>query len=278
MDEPSPSERSEPAQTTGSQGKEGIPESPDTLPESRPKAVLEQRRLWRIILVFLLSFAFLLGGGIGWFVIRSGLAAWHAYQDIFVTTAAQQQTAEQLNPSPPALPTVPQLLRVTPTPTASPLPIWEGTERINVLLIGIDATPERAGEGALPLADALIVVSVDPVSEKAVMLSIPRDLIVEIPGIGADRINAAYAYGEANGQGGPSLLMETIEQNFGIPLDGFVQTNFEGFIRLVDLLGGLYLDVPAPIKDDEFPGPQFTYQRLYFAPGLQHFDGARALA
>lgn len=237
----------------------------------RPKRSI----FWRGVGLVALALALVAGGWLAWYLVRVSLAAQRAYQDVFVSPAPRRTITPTSVPVAPTTIRLPSLV-VTPTPT--PLPSWEGTERVNVLLIGIDTTPERAGEGALPLADAIIVASIDPVSRTALLLSIPRDLVVDIPGFGWDRINAAYAYGEMTGTGGPTLLIETVEQNFQVPITGFAEVDFEGFVRLVDLLGGVVVDVPAPIKDDEFPGPNFTYQRLYFAPGLQHLNGARTLA
>ncbi|MCX7623428.1 MAG: LCP family protein [Thermomicrobium sp.] len=230
----------------------------------------------RFVLLVSVVVVLLIGGWVGWYLLRLGRAANQAFQEIFVTPAPRPSLAVPASPRPTAAPTTIRL--ATPTPTPTELPTWEGSEPVTLLLIGVDTTPERAGEGALPLADAIILARVDPVAESAVLLSIPRDLLVEIPGVGWDRINAAYAYGEASGTTGPALLMATIERNFGVHVDAFAQVDFQGFIRLVDLLGGVVVDVPAPIKDDEFPGPAFTYQRVYFSPGLQRFDGERALA
>lgn len=219
-----------------------------------------------------------LAGLTGWYLVRIGSATEDAYRSIFVTPAPRPSVGSAV-PGTPRPTMAPTTLRLpTPTATPTPFPEWEGREPILLLLIGIDSTPERAGEGALPLADALVLVQIDPVAKRAVLLSIPRDLLVDIPGVGWDRINAAYAMGETRGVTGPVLTMRTVERNFGVVLDGFIVVDFQGFVRIVDLLGGVVVDVPAPIKDDRFPGPSFTYRRLYFAPGLQRLEGERALA
>ncbi len=83
--------------------------------------------------------------------------------------------------------------------------------------------------------------------------------------------------GEINGRSGPVTLTRTVEQNFGVRIDAFAEIDFQGFVEIVDLLGGVVVVVLAPLKDDEFPGVNFSYQRFYFALGLQRFDGARAL-
>lgn len=151
---------------------------------------------------------------------------------------------------------------------------WNGKDRVNILLIGVD---RRANEVAR--SDTMILVSVDPVTKTASMLSIPRDLKVVIPGHGVDKMNAAYAFGDASGQtnGGPSLCIRTIEANFGLHINFFAEVDFKGFIKLVDLVGGITLDVPYPIKDDAYPADGDNYTRVYFHTGWQHMDGTRAL-
>lgn len=253
------------------------PAEEERAPESvAPGAMRPGRRAWRTVLLLSLVGGLVIGGWVGWYLFRLGRAANEAFHDIFVTPAPRPAVGVTATARPTAAPTTIRL--ATPTPTPTELPRWEGNEPVTLVLIGVDTTPERAGEGALPLADAIILARVDPVARTAVLLSIPRDLLVEIPGVGWDRINAAYAYGEANGTSGPALLMATVEHNFGVRVDAFAQVDFTGFVRVVDLLGGVVVDVPAPIKDDEFPGPAFTYQRLYFSAGLQRLDGQRALA
>lgn len=151
---------------------------------------------------------------------------------------------------------------------------WSGTERITVLLLGVD----KADNGA-SRTDTLILVNIDPVEKTASMLSIPRDLKVVIPGYGVDKINAAFALGEFNEVqgGGAGLTIRTIEANLGIPVAAFVQIDFNGFIKMIDTVGGITIDVPYPIKDDTYPAENFRYQRIYFPTGWQHLDGDDAL-
>lgn len=111
------------------------------------------------------------------------------------------------------------------------------------------------------------------------MLPLPRDLKVIVPGFGIHKINAAYAIGEAQDVdgGGPALTVQTIEANFGITINHFAQVNFDGFVSVVDILGGVTLDVPYPIKDNEYPAENLQYTRVYFPAGWQHMDGERTL-
>jgi len=109
-----------------------------------------------------------------------------------------------------------------PTPARPPemtYPQWDGGSRINVLFIGLDYRDWLAGEGP-PRSDTMILFTIDPITKSAGMLSIPRDLWVNIPGFNYGPINTAYALGEANKLpgGGPGLAMKTVSQFIGVPL------------------------------------------------------------
>jgi LCP family protein required for cell wall assembly len=94
-----------------------------------------------------------------------------------------------------------------------------------------------------------------------------------------DKINAAYAFGDRDEVpgGGPGLAIRTIEANFGIRIDFFAEVDFNGFIKIIDTVGGVMIDVPYPIKDDAYPADGTNYMRVYFSAGWQHMDGKRAL-
>ncbi len=162
-----------------------------------------------------------------------------------------------------------------PSGAAAAPETWDAIERLTLLLLGIDRRENEPSR-----SDTMILVSVDPVVRTAAMLSIPRDLQLVVPGFGLQKMNAAYAFGEANDLpgGGAALAMQTVEANFGIRIDYFAEVDFQGFTKVVDIVGGLTLDVPYPIKDDQYPnGIGNQYTRLYFSAGWQHMDGARAL-
>lgn len=136
-------------------------------------------------------------------------------------------------------------------------------ERVNVLVLGIDG-----GDGELGRTDTMILASVDPASGKVSLLSIPRDTRVQIPGRrGYDKINAAHAYG------GPRLAMATVSQFLDVPVKYYVKLDFEGFKRIVDILGGVEIDVERRMKYDDYA--QNLHINLY--PGLQRLDGESAL-
>ncbi|MCX2726315.1 LCP family protein [Thermomicrobium sp. 4228-Ro] len=194
------------------------------------------------------------------------LASWRAYQRVFVTPAPRATVVINERGTP-------EVVLLTADDPALQLPDWEKKDRINVLLLGVD----RREQEEIPRSDTIIVVTIDPLTKDVSMLSIPRDLLVTIPGYGEDKINAAYALGANSPITGPGLVRATIEYNFGIPIHYYAEVDFDGFVRIVDTLGGVVVDVPAPIKDDEYPGEDYNYTRVYFAPGLQRMDGRTAL-
>ncbi|HKG24563.1 MAG TPA: LCP family protein, partial [Thermomicrobiales bacterium] len=173
-------------------------------------------------------------------------------------------------------PTMTPTPSITPTATSTPgeIPKWNGTGRLTMLLLGVDRREDEPSR-----SDTMILVNVDPVSKTASMVAIPRDLRVIIPGYGVHKVNAAYAFGEADGVkgGGPALVTQTIETNFGVHIDYFAEVDFAGFVKIVDTVGGVTIDVPYPIKDDAYPASGNNYMRVYFPAGWQHLDGERAL-
>ncbi|MFO7662764.1 MAG: LCP family protein [Chloroflexota bacterium] len=156
------------------------------------------------------------------------------------------------------------------------IPAWAGSDRINVLLLGVDL---RCDESGPTHSDTIIVASIDPISRSGAMLSIPRDLWVEIPGYGVNRINQAYFLGQAYEYpgGGPQLARETVEAFLGIPLDYHVAVDFKAVVDFVDVMGGIILDVPEGIVDPNYPDNCYGYDPFTIEPGRQRLDGATAL-
>ncbi len=156
------------------------------------------------------------------------------------------------------------------------LPVWTGKERVTVLLLGVD---ERAQERGPWRTDTMILLTLDPASKMAGVLSIPRDLWVPIPGYGDGRINTAHFLGELyNHQGGgPGLARETVEYNLGVPINYYVRLNFQGFVTLVNLIGGVDIYVEKDINDPLYPDYAYGYDPLYISAGWHHFDGEMAL-
>jgi polyisoprenyl-teichoic acid--peptidoglycan teichoic acid transferase len=145
-----------------------------------------------------------------------------------------------------------------------------------VLMLGLDRRPDEVGPARM---DAVIIARLDPERRRVALLSLPRDLVVDIPGYGSGRINAASVYGELYPQlgGGPGLARATVSQLLGVPIDYVVQVDFGGFVKAVDAIGGVTIDVPTELYDPQYPTMDYGYQVAHFLPGPQHMDGERAL-
>lgn len=112
------------------------------------------------------------------------------------------------------------------------------TEIVNILLVGADRNAdEQNTKGAERRSDSMMIATLDIKHSKLKITSLMRDLYVEIPGYGGEKLNAAYSYG------GISLLYETIAQNFGIRMDGYAEVNFDAFVNVVDKLGGIEVEL-----------------------------------
>jgi len=174
-------------------------------------------------------------------------------------------------------PTTPGVTPTAAPPTATPYPKWDGDDPLHILLLGVDTRPTDTGA---PRSDTIIVVRVDPAAKRVDMFSIPRDLLVAIPGFSTgEKVNAAYPWGElyeVEG-GGPRLIMDTIELNFGIHIDHFATVDIAGMERIVDTIGGVIVDVKAPLKDDQYPTYDYGYTRAFFSTGLQRLNGVQAV-
>jgi LCP family protein required for cell wall assembly len=185
--------------------------------------------------------------------------------------AAPGATPTQARPSATTRPAATRAPPATPTPQAPP-----AGEPMTVLLLGSDRRP---GEEGPSRTDAVIIVRIDPIRHRVALLSLPRDLMVEIPGYGQTRINAANVWGEIYGApgGGVALARETVGNLLGIPIDYSIYIDFEGFIGAIDALGGVTVDVQKELYDPEFPTMDYGYTVAHFLPGPQRLDGATAL-
>ncbi|HJR80511.1 MAG TPA: LCP family protein [Anaerolineales bacterium] len=172
----------------------------------------------------------------------------------------------------------------TSTPEPSPpedleYPTWDGGSRINVLFVGL-----RGGDpiqNDCPFCtDTLILLTVDPITKTAGMLSIPRDMWVNIPGFGYSRINTAWTLGRGSRLpgGGPGLTMRTVSHFIGVPVDYYVQVDFDTFVDVIDLIGGvdIYNDETI-VLDPASHGRDFPKVKLTCC-GMRHLNGTVALA
>lgn len=170
----------------------------------------------------------------------------------------------------PATPAGPLQRETDPTPMP-----WDGKSRITMLVMGLDYRDWEDGSD-VPRTDSMILVSLDPQSMTAGMLSIPRDTWVNVPGLGENKINTAYRWGEVYDLpgGGPGLAMKTVEQFLGVPVDYYALIDFTAFVRFIDEMGGLDMHIKEEIVVDPIgPGNTKTLE-----PGVQTLDGATVLA
>ncbi|MGD8752104.1 MAG: LCP family protein, partial [Anaerolineales bacterium] len=167
----------------------------------------------------------------------------------------------------------------TPTPVRANIPTpqpWDGASRVTMLVMGLDYRDWESGEGP-PRTDTMMLLTLDPLSKTAGILSIPRDLWVAIPGSKYGKINTAYQLGEAYNLpgGGPGLAMDTVEKLLGVPIQYYAQIDFSAFERFIDEIGGVKLDVPYEMRIDLI-GDDRGSKTL--EPGIQTLPGAYALA
>lgn len=134
-------------------------------------------------------------------------------------------------------------------------------EPFNVLLLGSDARADDPDMGAR--TDTIIVVRVDPVENVVSMVSIPRDTMIEIDGVGTQKFNAAYTYG------GESGTIAAVKKLTGVSIDHFAEVNFESMVGLVDAIGGIDVVVDEEIDDEDAGG--------HIDKGKQHLNGEQAL-
>lgn len=142
-------------------------------------------------------------------------------------------------------------------------------EPVTILVMGSDrrekskVDPQDKGR-----SDSLLVMRLDPHTRSISMLSIPRDLRVDIPGYGIDKINAAYTIG------GPSLTVQTVAELTGLKINDFVDINFLGFVDIVDKLGGAFMMVDHRYYNP----PNSGSMAIDLLPGYQRLDGQQALS
>lgn len=160
-----------------------------------------------------------------------------------------------------------------------------GGGRINILVMGLD---KRPSDGAIPArTDTMFVMTIDPSTHTARGLAMPRDLWVDIPSKTGNtsfkqRINTAYVLGETNGYngGGPALAKQVVEKLLDIKLNYYAVIDFEGFKQVIDLLGGIEVDVPSPGVNDPFYSETERlgdYYPCVYPPGKYHMNGSQAL-
>lgn len=138
-------------------------------------------------------------------------------------------------------------------------------DKTTILLLGVDIREDDVGR-----SDTMMIATVDPKLDKASLLSVPRDTRVRITGHGFDKINAAFAYG------GEPLAEKTVENFLGIDIDHYVIINVKSFVKIIDAIGGLDIDVEKRMYyEDPWDDDGGLIIDLY--PGMQHMDGKTAV-
>ncbi len=177
----------------------------------------------------------------------------------------------------------------TAVPSSS-IPPWNGTERLNILLIGADE------QGGGHNTDTMIVVSIDPKTSQVVMFQLPRDTVdVPIPAgsparklfgsVYAGKINSYFVavrhradlYPGTDKTRGYTGLKDLLGNLYGLDIKYYMEVNFDGFRKIVDSLGGVTINVQVPVVDDAYPAGAGALQRVYIPSGMQHLSGADAL-
>jgi len=152
--------------------------------------------------------------------------------------------------------------------------VGQADDRINILLLGMGG----AGHDGPYLTDTNIILSIKPSTQEIAMVSVPRDLGVEINGFGLRKINYANAYGEANTPGaGGEYARQVFAKQFDLDIPYYVRVDFKAFEELIDEVGGITVDVTKPFTDTLFPGENHSYQTVSFAAGKQTMNGVTAL-
>ncbi len=154
-----------------------------------------------------------------------------------------------------------------------------GDDPISILLMGVE---DYSTNGAAGRADTQIVMTLDPDTNNMTMTSIPRDTKVDIPAYkvgekyaGSHKLNATYSLGEVSGYGAEKLAVETVEDYLEIPIDKFASVNFEGFMDIVDLMGGVTIDV----KEGFWERSSLDHdKKIQFEKGPTKMTGEEALA
>jgi LCP family protein required for cell wall assembly len=149
--------------------------------------------------------------------------------------------------------------------------LGQESDRYTFLVLGLDTREENADQRS----DIIMISRVDPSSNTVRTLSIPRDLYLEIPGYGMDKINAAYQRGlasspELDWEVAAGLTADTIAHNFGVTIDGVALTDMNRFPAIIDAVGGVDVDNPYAVDDPTWPEASFP-------AGMIHLDGAQAL-
>ena len=158
--------------------------------------------------------------------------------------------------------------------------------RINILLLGSDTDEKPAWGAGQYLAQTDIVVSIDTTTHEVDMLSFPRDFWLNIPGYGMGKLDMAFSDGGSlsHNMSGVDASRQTFQDDFGVPINFYAWVGLNGFVNVVNTVGGVDVDVTHPVVDDNYPddvnnksGDVYAYEGIYIPDGPQHLDGPTAL-
>lgn len=154
---------------------------------------------------------------------------------------------------------------------------WDGESRFTILVMGLDRRPGETGLAYR--TDTMMILSLDPITNSIGILSIPRDLYVPVPGYTElQRVNSPMVLGELQREGyGPTLAMQTVQNNLGIRVNDYMAVDFNGFIQFIDAIGGIEVTLNYTINDRTYPNMYYGYDPFYLPPGTHQLDGATAL-
>ena len=154
---------------------------------------------------------------------------------------------------------------------------WDGQSRFTMAVGGLDRRPDEIGLGHR--TDSLMIVSIDPNRSSIGILSIPRDLLVGVPGYAKrQKINTVLPNGEGQRTGfGPSLLQQTIQYNFGIRVHNYVLMDFQALIDIVDIIEGIEITIDYTLDDPKYPDMNYGFDPLYIPAGTHTLNGYDAL-
>jgi LCP family protein required for cell wall assembly len=215
---------------------------------------------------------------IGAYIVTRGLVLNLSDVGRFGLQVGESTGTPRLNAEGTPLPPLPGEIGGTdPSIAMANLTPWDGAGRVTVLLLGLDYRDWEAQSEA-SRSDTMILLTLDPQTKTAGILSIPRDLWVAIPGFKHGKINTAYYLGDAYQLpgGGPALAVKTVESFLGIPINYYAQIDFGAFVRFIDEIGGVKIDVPNEITIDLLGKGFKTKKKLQ--PGVQTLPGEWALA
>jgi LCP family protein required for cell wall assembly len=149
--------------------------------------------------------------------------------------------------------------------------------QLTVLVAGLDSRESDQPENA----DVFIIARIDVPNATVRAVSVPRDLYVDIPGFGYDKITRSYDFGSkahnSEFKYGAQTMIDTVAENFGITADAVVATTFTGFEEIIDAVGGIDVDNPYDVYDGQFPTTDYNYKEVHFPEGTIHLGGEDAL-